>query len=83
VEADWLEAAQDIDRMYHGAKLTAAAFAEPERIWSEHERVRSAILGAHVPIRHELSREEWLARVAAIDRKMRQAGLVPHSGEMH
>jgi hypothetical protein len=83
VEADWLEAAQEIDRMYHGAKLTAAAFAEPERIWTEHEQVRTAILGgaARTPA---MTRNEWLARVAAIDRKMRQAGLVPpHSGVMN
>jgi hypothetical protein len=30
-----------MDRTYHQAKLTAAAFNQPERIWDEHEAYRA------------------------------------------
>jgi hypothetical protein len=83
VESEHLEAAHEIDSRYHEAKLTAAAFNDPERIWSEHEQVRAAILTGAQP-KPEMSQADWMARVAAIDRKMRNAGLVPpRSGEMH
>jgi hypothetical protein len=40
-DADRLEAAAAMDRTYHLAKLTAAAFGQPERIWDEHEAYRA------------------------------------------
>jgi DNA-binding GntR family transcriptional regulator len=81
---DRLRDAQAIDRMYHRAKLNAAAFGEPERIWREHEQVRAAILARPSDAPREMTRDEWLSRVAAIDQKMRNAGLrPPRSGELH
>ena len=83
VEAERLEDVRGMDRVYHGAKLTAAAFNEPARIWEEHQQVRDALLSS-TPAPREMSRGEWLARVAAIDRKMRRAGLVkPTTGELN
>lgn len=83
MEAEYLESAHQTDTRYHQAKLVAAAFNEPERIWTEHEQVRALILSGAQP-KPKMGRDEWLARVAAIDRKMQEAGLVPpRSGEMH
>lgn len=83
LEQDRLDQGAEVDRVYHSAKLTAAAFNEPDRIWQEHQQVRDAMLnGAEVA--PEMTRDEWLARVADIDRRMRRAGLVPpHSGVMN
>lgn len=81
VEAERLADAAQIDRMYHQAKLTAAAFAEPERIWREHEQVRNAILTA--PQSPVVAPDNWLERVAAIHRKMQRAGLIPQSGAVN
>jgi len=81
---DRLEGAREMDRLYHAAKLQAAAFNEPDRIWQEHDQVRAALLNGAPVAQQEMSREEWLARVAEIDRKMRAAGLVkPTSGAMN
>jgi hypothetical protein len=83
VEAEWLDAAQEIDRMYHGAKLNAAAFNEPERIWSEHEQIRTALLRPSRPPA-VMPDEQFMEAVARIHRKMQQAGLAPQStGELH
>jgi hypothetical protein len=79
IEMDRLNDSQAIDRMYHGAKLTAAAFGEPERIWQEHEQVRAALLRApaEAPGPPPLD-------VMALHRRLVDLGLVPpRSGEMH
>jgi hypothetical protein len=78
IEIERLQDAQAIDRMYHGAKLTAAAFGEPDRIWKEHEQVRNAMLRAPAepPPRPALD-------VMALHRRLVDAGLLPRSGEMH
>jgi hypothetical protein len=82
-EMDRLRDAREMDTRYHTARLAASAFHEPERIWTEHEQIRAALLSPHDAPR-EMSRDEWLDRVAAIDRKMRLAGLVPpQSGVMN
>jgi hypothetical protein len=84
VEAERLDAAQQMDGKYHFAKLIARGFNDPESLWQEHEQVRAAILTPERSGPREMTRDEWLARVASIDRRMRQAGLVPtRSGEMH
>jgi hypothetical protein len=84
IEMDRLTASQEIDARYHAAKLTAAAFGEPERIWREHQEVRAAMLHGVPAAPPAMGRDEWLARVAAIDRKLQQAGLrPPRSGELH
>ena len=83
MEAEYLDSAHQTDTRYHQAKLVAAAFNEPERIWREHDEVRALILSGAQPT-PQMGRDEWLQRVAAIDRKMQQAGLVPpHSGVLN
>jgi hypothetical protein len=78
IEMDRLTDSQAIDRMYHGAKLTAAAFGEPDRIWKEHEQVRAALLRSPEP-----QAEPKPVDVFSIHRRLVDAGLVPRSGEMH
>jgi hypothetical protein len=73
IEMDRLNDVQAIDRMYHGAKLTAAAFGEPERIWKEHEEVRAAMLRGPVQRPSALPPMEVLAR---IHRKLIDAGVL-------
>jgi hypothetical protein len=85
VEAEWLESAQKIDQMYHMAKLIAAAFNQPERIWSEHEQVRDTLLRANDPTQPApMTDAQLMEAVARIHRKMQGAGLVkPTSGVMN
>jgi hypothetical protein len=72
-----MDAAAATDGRYHAAKLTAAAFNEPERIWSEHEEYRAAVLAPSAAPRREMTRDEWQAAVARIHAKMQRAHLVP------
>jgi hypothetical protein len=78
LEMDRLTASQEIDARYHTAKLTAAAFGEPERIWQEHEQIRAAMLRTALP-----PAETAPLDVMALHRRLVDAGLVPRSGEMH
>jgi len=62
--------------MYHEAKLTAAAFNEPERIWTEHEQVRAALLRPGT-LPAPMTDAQLREAVARIHRKLQKAGLVP------
>jgi hypothetical protein len=44
LDAERMEAVGHMDAQYHLGKLIAAAFNDPERIWSEHEEFRSSAL---------------------------------------
>ena len=81
MESEHLDAAREIDQMYHGAKLQAAAFNEPERIWQEHEQVRSAMLPRPEEAASQLPPMEVIARM---HRKLRDSGILkPRSEERH
>jgi len=83
-EMDRLTDAAAIDARYHQAKLMAAAFAEPDRIWEEHEQVRTVLLRPAYQPPPKMSDEHWLEAVARIHRKLQKAGLVkPDSGVMN
>jgi hypothetical protein len=86
LEMDRLTDVQAMDRMYHGAKLTAAAFGEPERIWKEHEEVRAAMLRPIADPTTEpptIDRSEHLKLALSIQDRLTAAGILPRSGEMH
>jgi hypothetical protein len=85
LEMDRLTDVQAMDRMYHGAKLTAAAFGEPERIWKEHEEVRAAMLRPATPTPElpTIDRSEHLKLALSIQERLSAAGIIPRSGEMH
>lgn len=86
MEHEHLQAAQEIDARYHQAKLYGLMMTEEgaKYAWEEHRQIRESLLRGTTPARPELTRDEWLAKVAEIDRKMRHAGLVPpHSTELH
>ncbi len=71
-ENDRLEGAAQMDRQYHFAKLVAAAFNDPERIWAEHEEYRAALIRP-APERPAPTFDD----VVRIHRRMQAAGLVP------
>jgi hypothetical protein len=77
VEAEWLEDARRTDIRYHLAKLIAAAFNEPERIWSEHDDVRRALLAAGSPTSATPARS--FDDVVAIHRRLVAVGLIKQS----
>jgi hypothetical protein len=71
-----------MDGRYHLAKLIAAGFAEPERIWREHDEYRNGLLAAFRP--EPPPNENWLDVVARIHRKMQRSGLLaPQSGAVN
>jgi hypothetical protein len=72
-----LDDAQRVDRAYHGAKLTAAAFNDPARIWTEHDQVRQALLQASSPRPAALDRTAHIQQALTIQQRMMDAGLIP------
>jgi hypothetical protein len=76
-EHDRLEAAAAMDRTYHEAKLTAAAFNQPERIWQEHEAYRSGLVEAPEQKSAALSRDDHMALALRVQRQLAKAGLIP------
>lgn len=71
LDADRLEDAQAVDGTYHAAKLTAAAFGEPKRIWEEHAEMRARLLTPGTERKRHTFDE-----VVAIHQRMKSAGLV-------
>lgn len=69
VESDRLEGAAHMDRQYHLAKLVAAAFNDPERIWTEHEEYRAALIRQPTP---QLN-DDLMRRAAALFKRARAA----------
>jgi hypothetical protein len=86
MEHEYLAGAQETDARYHLARLIAQGFnGGAQLIWDERDQVRAAYLSAAqmgAPAR-EMSREELLAAVARIHRKMQGAGLVSPSGAVN
>jgi hypothetical protein len=86
MEHEYLAGAQETDARYHLARLIAQGFnGGAQVIWDEHQQVRATYLNAAqmgAPAR-EMSREELLAAVARIHRKMQGAGLVSPSGAVN
>jgi hypothetical protein len=86
MEHEYLAGAQETDARYHLARLIAQGFnGGAQVIWDEHQQVRATYMGAAqmgAPAR-EMSREELLAAVARIHRKMQGAGLVSPSGAVN
>lgn len=63
-----LESAATMDGQYHAAKLTAAAFADPARIWTEHEEFRSLVLTDRAAPPREALEASALALLARVNR---------------
>jgi hypothetical protein len=89
VEHEHLAGAQEMDARYHLAKLFGLMMTEEgaKYAWQEHREYREGLLaaqGRYVIAPREMTRDEWLARVAEIDRKLKKAGLLkPTSGAMN
>ncbi len=83
LEQDLLDEARAIDARYHAAKLVAAAFVEPERIWTEHEAMRAALLAPRDAEPTALSTEDHLALAARIHERLIAAGVLSPTGGVH
>jgi hypothetical protein len=71
-----LEEAHAGDARYHAAKLGAAAFQDPARIWDEHGEFRRHVLplpGSPTP----MDRTEQVTLALSIQQRMVDAGIIP------
>lgn len=79
-----LDDAQQVDRAYHVAKLTAAAFNDPPRIWDEHEEYRRSLLAPAHPESPAMDRSAHLDLALSVQQRMVTAGIIPpHSGAVN
>lgn len=58
--------------MYAAAKQAAAAYHDPERIWTEHERHRSAVLAPTQAVTPDL-----VTQAAALWQRALAKGIIP------
>lgn len=65
-----IESLGEMDGRYHVAKLTAAAFNDPARIWDEHEAMRHEWF---TPAPAQRLTPDLLARAAALFKRAREA----------
>lgn len=70
---DRLDGAHTMDGQYHGAKLTAAAFNDPARIWEEHERFRGYVLSEPTAS----ATDDLMAAGAALFQRAHALGHIP------
>ncbi len=77
-EHERLEGIAEIDGRYHLAKLVSNGFAEPERIWEEHQRWRSSLTAPAPTPEPAMSRDQHMALALDIERRLRAAGVIQH-----